>query len=180
LLRLRSSDFAGFGSKIGRSQRGDDMPYIVDGNNLMAQKPGWHRDRPKARRALLEQLARFERTKKVRITVVFDGAPDRDAPEGSAYQGVKVLYAHRGSDADSRIEELVESLPDPRGLIVVTSDRRLAFAVRTSGAKTVRSGEFRQEVERVLAGKQTEDGEDLEVGDVKGWLRYFGEESGES
>ena len=155
------------------------MPYIVDGNNVMGQKPGWHRDRPKARRALLEQLARFGLARQVRITVVFDGAPDRDAPEGSAFRGVKILYAQKGSDADSRIEQLVESLPDPRGLTVVTSDRRLAFAVRTCGARTVRSGEFRQEVERVLSSKQTEDGEDYELDDVNGWLRYFGEESEE-
>jgi len=145
----------------------------------MGQKPGWHRDRPKARRTLLEDLARFARAKKVRITVVFDGAPDRDVPEGSAFNGVKILYARQGSDADSRIEKLVESLPDPRGMIVVTSDRRLAFAVRTSGARTVRSGEFRREVERVLLSKPIEDGEEFEVGDVNGWLRYFGEEGEE-
>ena len=153
------------------------MPYIVDGNNVMGQKVGWHRDRPRARRDLLEELARFARAKKARITVVFDGAPDRDAPEGSSFQGVKILYAQQGSDADSRIEKLVESLPDPRGLIVVTSDRRLAFAVRTSGARTVRSGEFRRELESVLLNRPVEDGEEFEVGDVSGWLRYFGEES---
>ena len=155
------------------------MPYIVDGNNVMGQKPGWHRDRPKARRALLEELARFARAKKARITVVFDGAPDRDAPEGSAFHGVKILYAQQGSDADSRIEKLVESLPDPRGTIVVTSDRRLAHAVRTSGARTVRSGEFRREVERLLLSKPLEDGEEYEIGDMSGWLRYFGEEGEE-
>ena len=145
----------------------------------MGQKPGWHRDRPKARKELLHQLARFGRIKHVRITVVFDGAPDRDAPEGSAFQGVKILYAHKGSDADTRIEQLVESLRDLRGLIVVTSDRRLSFAVRTRGARTLRSGEFRQEIDRTLATTQREDGEEYELGDVNGWLRYFGEESEE-
>jgi len=155
------------------------MPYIVDGNNVMGQKPGWHRDRQKARRTLLEELARFARARKARVTVVFDGAPDRDAPEGSAFHGVKVLYARQGSDADSRIESLVESLPDPRGITVVTSDRRLAFAVRASGARTLRSGEFRREVERALSSSPQSDGEDYEVGDVNAWLRYFGEESGE-
>lgn len=145
----------------------------------MGQKPGWHRDRPKARRALLEEMARFARAKKARITVVFDGAPDRNAPEGSAFHGVKILYAQQGSDADSRIEKLVESLADPRGTIVVTSDRRLALAVRRSGARTVRSGEFRREVEQLLLSKPLEDGEEYEVGDVSSWLRYFGEEGEE-
>ena len=145
----------------------------------MGQTPGWHRDRAKARRMLLEQLARFARARKARITVVFDGAPDHTAPEGSAFHGVRILYALQGSDADSRIEQLVESSPDPRGLIVVTSDRRLAFAVRSCGAKTVRSGEFRQDIERARSSNQAEDGEEYEVEDLKSWLRYFGEESDE-
>ena len=155
------------------------MPYIVDGNNVMGQTPGWHRDRSRARRVLLDQLACFARLKKARITVVFDGAPDRDLPDGSAFQGVRVLYAQQGSDADTRIERLVESSPDPRGLIVVTSDRRLSLAVRSSRASTVRSGEFRRELEHAVSSRQPEEVKDLEVGDVNGWLRYFGEDSDE-
>jgi predicted RNA-binding protein with PIN domain len=152
------------------------MPYIIDGNNVMGQTPGWHRDRPRARRALLDKLAYFARARKARITVVFDGAPDRDFPEGSAFKGVRVLYADQGSDADTRIERLVESSSDPRGLIVVTSDRRLSFAVRSSKAGTIRSGEFRRELEKVVSNQHPEEVKDLEVSDVKGWMRYFGEE----
>jgi len=151
------------------------MAYIVDGNNVMGQTPGWHRDKAKARRRLLEQLADFANAKKARLTVVFDGAPDRMAPEGSAFRGVKVLYADRGSDADTRIERLVESSPNKRGLTVVTSDRRLALAVRSSGATVIRSGEFRKLMEQMLASSsQADDGEQIEVEDVNGWLRYFG------
>jgi predicted RNA-binding protein with PIN domain len=151
------------------------MPYIVDGNNVMGQTPGWHRDKSKARRMLLKKVAAFARAKRARLTVVFDGEPDRAAPEGSAVRGVRVLYAERGSDADARIERLVESSPDSRGLIVVTSDRHLAFLVRSRGATVIRSGEFRKELERVLESKpEVEVGEKIEVGDVNAWLRYFG------
>ena len=151
------------------------MAYIVDGNNVMGQTPGWHRDKAKARRRLLEQLADFARAKKARVTVVFDGAPDAMVPEGSAFRGVKVLYADRGSDADTRIERLVESSPNRRGFTVVTSDRRLASSVRSSGATVIRSGEFRKQVESALASaSQTDDSKQVEVDDVNGWLRYFG------
>lgn len=150
------------------------MSYIVDGNNVMGQTPGWHRDKPKARRMLLKKLAAFARSKKVRVTVVFDGAPDRLAPEGSAFRGVKVLYAERGSDADHQIERLVEDSRNPRGLTVVTSDRHLAFVVRARGARVTRSGEFRKELESAPESKSTSDGKDLEVGDINKWLRYFG------
>ena len=151
------------------------MAYIVDGNNVMGQTPGWHRDKSKARRLLLKKVAAFARAKKARVTVVFDGEPDRAAPEGSAFQGVKVLYAERGSDADTRIERLVETSADPSGLTVVTSDRRLAFAVRTGGARVIRSGEFRKQIESVYESMpRPEDGEQFEVGDLNAWLRYFG------
>lgn len=151
------------------------MAYIVDGNNVMGQLPGWHRDKSKSRRVLLEKLARFARVKKARVTVVFDGGPDPAAPEGSAFQGVKVLYAERGSDADTRIEYLVGSSKDPRGLTVITSDRHLAFLVRSRGASVIRSGEFRSEVDRLLESiPGATDGEQFEVGDINTWLRYFG------
>ena len=35
------------------------MPYLVDGNNVMAQTVGWHRDRAAARKRLIRDLARF-------------------------------------------------------------------------------------------------------------------------
>jgi predicted RNA-binding protein with PIN domain len=151
------------------------MAYIVDGNNVMGQTPGWHRDKSSARRSLLAKAAEFAKAKATRVTVVFDGAPERGAPEGSAFRGVKVLYAEPGSDADARIEQLVESSPNPRGLTVVTSDRHLAFLVRSRGASVVRSGEFRTQIEQIIGSQpKVEDGEQFEVGDVNSWLRYFG------
>ncbi|HEY3139001.1 MAG TPA: NYN domain-containing protein [Blastocatellia bacterium] len=150
------------------------MSYIVDGNNVMGQTPGWHRDKPKARRLLLEKLANFARSKRARVTAVFDGAPDRLLPEGSAFRGVHVLYAERGSDADSRIEGLVEASRNPRGLTVVTSDRHLASVVRARGARVMRSGEFRKQLESALERSPKNDDEESEVGDLNEWLRYFG------
>jgi uncharacterized protein len=151
------------------------MAYIVDGNNVMGQTPGWHRDKAKARRQLLEQLADFARVKKARVTVVFDGAPDPAAPEGSAFRGVKVFYADSGSDADTRIERLVESSPDSRGITVVTSDRLLALSVRSSGATVIRSGEFRKQIVHALTSPSLADeGKPFEIHDVNAWLRYFG------
>lgn len=151
------------------------MAYIVDGNNVMGQTPGWHRDKPAARRSLLEKLALFTRFKKARVTVVFDGAPDQTVPEGSAFHGVKVYYALPGSDADTRIEQLVDRSPDPRGLTVITSDRHLAFLVHSRGARVIRSGEFRSELDRMRqSAPQKEDGEVPEIGDLNSWLRYFG------
>jgi len=141
----------------------------------MGQIPGWHRDKSGARRKLVVQLAEFLKITRARVAVVFDGAPDRELPAGSAFRGVKVEYADRGSNADAKIERLVESSKDPRGLTVVTSDRRLATSVRARGARVVRSGEFRKMLEDARA-RQTEvdDDEQIQVGNVDDWFRYFG------
>lgn len=151
------------------------MAYLIDGNNVMGQTPGWHRDRAGSKRRLLDLLVEFARIRKKRVTVVFDGAPDPALPDGCSYRGVKVLYAERGSDADSRIERLVESSRDRRGMTVVTSDRRLALDVRSLGAAVIRSGEFRKLLDQTLeAGPLAEDEVQPEAGNVNEWLRYFG------
>ena len=151
------------------------MSYIVDGNNVMGQTPGWHRDKTHARRRLVERLAEFARLKRARITVVFDGEPDRLMPEASAYRGVKVLYSERGSDADARIERMIEAAPNAGGLTVVTSDNHLAFVVRARGARVVRSGEFRKQMDETFAARPAPaDGEQPEAGNLDEWLRYFG------
>src|SRR5689334_13248139 len=148
------------------------MAYIIDGNNVMGQTPGWHRDKASARRQLVEQLAEFARLKKARVSVVFDGEPDRLLPDSSAYRGVKVLYSERGSDADTRIQRMVESSPHARGLTVVTSDRHLAFVVRARGARVQRSGEFRKQMAETRAAQPAiADGEQTEVRDINEWLR---------
>src|SRR5262245_4134948 len=141
----------------------------------MGQIPGWHRDKSGARRRLLAQLAEFARITRARVSVVFDGAPDREMPAGSAFRGVKVEYADRGSDADAKIERLVESSKDPRGLTVVTSDRRLATMVRGRGATVIRAGDFSTRLEDTLGRHPViDDGEQTDIGNVEDWFRYFG------
>ena len=153
------------------------MSYLVDGNNVMGQRVGWHRDKPGARRRLLGELARFARTAGVSVEVVFDGAPDEHFPDGSDFMGVRVYYAARGSDADSRIKQLVEASRERRTLKVVTSDRALADYVRRCGAEVIRSGEFRRRLDAAAAGaEEAEPGarSGVKESEVDDWMYYFG------
>lgn len=153
------------------------VAYLVDGNNVIGQTPGWHRDKPGSRRRLLGELAAFAAATRARVTVVFDGAPDADVPDGSAYRGVKVYYPGRGSDADSVIERLVASARDRRGITVVTSDRRLAAECRELGARTVRSGEFRKQMAATAPSAGAGDPGEADApaeGSVDDWFKYFG------
>src|ERR687890_889429 len=132
------------------------MSYLVDGNNVMAQRVGWHRDKAGARRRLLGELARFAREAGASVEVVFDGAPDEFFPDGSYFMGVRVFYAERGSDADARIKRMVEESRERRTLKVVTSDRALADYVRRCGAEVIRSGDFRRRLDALPAAGEPE------------------------
>ena len=148
------------------------MSWLIDGNNVMGQRVGWHRDKAGARRRLLSELARFARKAGASVEVVFDGAPDESFPDGASFMGVRVFYAARGSDADSRIKQLVESSRERRTLKVVTSDRALADYVRRCGAQVVRAGDFRRRLDATAeAGDADPHVKESELGD---WMYYFG------
>ena len=152
------------------------MSYLIDGNNVMAQRVGWHRDKAGARRRLLEELARFARAAGVTVEGVFDGAPDDFFPDGSDFMGVRVFYAERGRDADARIKQLVEASRERRTLKVVTSDRALADYVRRCGVEVIRSGEFRARLD-AAAGAQESEPEaraGVKESELEEWMYYFG------
>lgn len=150
------------------------MSYLVDGNNVMAQRVGWHRDKAGARRRLLDELARFAQAKHVRLGVVFDGAPEKHFADGASYRGVRVFYAERGSNADERIKSLVEQSGERRTLLVVTSDRALADYVRRCGARVLRSGEFRRRLDETADASQPDSADPPVKEELNEWMRYFG------
>jgi predicted RNA-binding protein with PIN domain len=150
------------------------MSYLVDGNNVMGQRVGWHRDRTGARRRLLKELAVFAREAGVTVEAVFDGAPDEFFPDGSHFMGVRVFYAERGSDADARIKRMVESSRERRTLKVVTSDRALADYVRRCGAKVVRAGEFRRRLDALASERADASSPRVEESEMDEWMYYFG------
>ncbi|MBA3439132.1 MAG: NYN domain-containing protein [Pyrinomonadaceae bacterium] len=154
------------------------MSYLVDGNNVMGQRVGWHRDRVGARRRLLEDLVLFTQRKRVRMAVVFDGAPDEFFADGSSYKGVQVFYGARGSNADERIKQMVEASRERRTLLVITSDRALADYVRRCGARIISAGDFQRSIAAVARDEEkiTDTGRAKSVAkeEVGEWMRYFG------
>lgn len=121
--------------------------WIVDGMNLIGSRPtGWWRDRPRAMRELVDELASFAAATGVAVTVVFDGKPFEVEP----VEGVRVLFATRSgrNAADDDIAALVASDDEPGSLSVVTSDGDLARRARDAGAAVLGAGEFRRRLDR--------------------------------
>ena len=147
--------------------------YLIDGNNVIGQRVGWHLDKPGARRQLIADLVRFIRYHNASLSVVFDGAADKKLPDGSNYHGLKIYYARPGSDADARIVELVEAERNRKNLVVVTSDRNLTARVRVCGVQVMRSGSFRRMIDQLQA-PQAADEPPMNDDEIDRYMRYFG------
>lgn len=111
---------------------------IVDAMNVIGSRPtGWWRDRPAAIRTLIARLQHLRAVDGDDVTVVVDGRPLDDIPEGD-HHGITVLYAARPGPnaADDRIVEYVAAHPSPQSLTVITSDRTLITRIHACGATT--------------------------------------------
>jgi predicted RNA-binding protein with PIN domain len=118
------------------------VPLLIDGYNLLystdifapATEPA---TLARSRTALLDFLAEALPPKTIaRTTVVFDAV---SAPPGltreMTHRGLAVRFARRGGTADELLEELIGAEPDPRNLLVVSSDHRVQRAARQCGAQ---------------------------------------------
>jgi predicted RNA-binding protein with PIN domain len=123
---------------------------MIDAMNVIGARPtGWWRDRPAAVRRLVETARRFAAATGDPVTLVIDGRPLPDLPEGM-HDGVGVLYARRpgANAADDRIVELLESGHAPAPVHVVTSDRALRARIEALGAEVHGARRWLAEAER--------------------------------
>ncbi|MCH2201043.1 MAG: NYN domain-containing protein [Fuerstiella sp.] len=125
-------------------------PFIlIDGYNLMhaiglARRSYGPGDLEVCRNRLLHQLAQRLNSAAVnRTTVVFDAfGSDDDSHQHQKCQGISVIYAPAGTDADSELERLIAAHSSPRQLVVVSSDHRLHRAGRRRKANAIDSDVF--------------------------------------
>jgi len=131
-------------------------------------------DDPEDEAKLVARLRTYCARTRKRVTVVFDhGLPGgRSELSGG---GVKVVFASAGHTADGILRERVRRARDPRGLVVVTSDRKVIEAVQAGGARVIRSEEFAASLgAKAKVEAEAEKDECLSAEEVEEWLKVFG------
>ena len=130
------------------------MGLLIDGYNLLHASGVFPTGGPptleRARVALLDFLIESLPAKELpRTIVVFDAAhAPPGLPREIEHRGLAVRFARRGGSADELLEELIAAEPDPRHLLVVSSDHRVQRAARQRGARHVDSEAWKAELER--------------------------------
>lgn len=163
------------------------MRLLIDGYNLLhatdlfgvGELEGTLRG---SREALIDFLAsRLSQAERRETVIVFDSA---EAPEGLAdshsHDGIVIRFARDFPDADAMIESLLEGLHRARHLTVVSSDRRVQRAARSSGARWVDSGDWFQDLRQRPPATQQPPGSDRPRGgphDKADWINEFSDQS---
>ena len=171
--------------------------FIIDGYNLMhawglARQRYGPGDLERLRNQFLNELAgRLAEEERRRTTIVFDAGGDAptDLAAGQRHKDMKVVYAVKDPDADTRIEKLIARHSAPRQVCVVSSDRRLQIAARRRRGQFIASEQFVKELEgreaQTNASPPSRDWEakftgEMTEAETAEWLEIFGESSGDS
>jgi predicted RNA-binding protein with PIN domain len=120
---------------------------VVDGYNVT--KAGYGSLPLEMQRSrLLAGLGALAAQTSAEVTCVFDGADvDARAPVPPGRK-VRVLFSPPGSSADDVIRSLVRAEPPGRPVVVVSSDREVADAVRAAGARALPAAALLRRLER--------------------------------
>ena len=155
------------------------MPYIIDGNNLIGCSPDISLEDSNSRSEILGIVKKFQKKKKSKIIVVFDGEPDTFSNEENPTEKIVVKYPPIGDSADDEIKRILEGYTYFRDVVLVTSDRELKDVAKKKGARVVNSIEFYYELKRVYRAtgrielKQKRIDTELSDGEVDQWMKIF-------
>jgi len=160
------------------------MVLLIDGFNLMYKFPDLEEkmlrgDLNDARAGLLDRLREFQKIKKARIRVVFDGKKNPSHNVRTEKVGTIDVYYSLDYSADFLIKEFIKKDPNPKMSTVVTSDKDILFYVNRFKAKTMTSEKFADFVTRTIEEQyieklpEKEDNPDVSDEEISFWERLF-------
>jgi uncharacterized protein len=153
--------------------------YLVDGHNLIPKIPGLNLRQVDDEERLIKLLQIFARVRRATVEVFFDQAPPGHS--GVRQMGMlKVHFVLKGTTADTEIINHIQRMKkSARGVIVVTSDRRIRTEAHAVQAKLVSSDAFAAQVMDSIAEAEAQGNSSPSIvsgEEVDEWLKLFGAE----
>ncbi|MBM4423598.1 MAG: hypothetical protein FJ030_09435 [Chloroflexi bacterium] len=157
------------------------VPYLIDGHNLIGQMPGLSLDDPHDEAKLAMHVRRFCVHERRKATIIFDGGLPGGVSRLSNSDVTVIFASDRRTTADDLLLNRIRNERNPGGLIVVTSDQKIANAARQRRMTVKPSREFAREVSRAAkaargAGAEKERG--LSKEELEEWEAMFGKGKG--
>ena len=149
------------------------MPYLIDGHNLIGQTPELSLDDPHDEAKLVALVRRHCMREKRRAVVIFDGGLPGGVSNLSNSDVIVVFASDRHASADDLILNRIAAEKNPAGLIVVTSDQRIAEAARARRMAVRPSAEFARALKPGASAKKTEKESGLSEDEVDEWEKLF-------
>ncbi len=152
------------------------MPYLIDGHNLIGQMPGLSLEDPHDEAKLVMIVRQFCLRERRKATIIFDGG----LPGGRSSLSnsiVTVIFASdRHTTGDDLLLNRIRDERNPNGLILVTSDQRVANAARQRRITVKPSAEFARLLLKTNQKGKTAVGEKkegLQADEVAEWEALF-------
>ncbi len=149
------------------------MPYLIDGHNLIPKTPGLALDDPHDEAKLVALVRRHCMRERRKATIIFDGGLPGGVSNLSNSDVSVIFASDRHASADDLILNRIAAEKNPAGLIVVTSDQRIAEAARGRRIAVRPSGEFARALKPGTSAKQTEKESGLSGDEVDEWENLF-------
>lgn len=129
------------------------MHYYIDGYNLLFRRR--HEDDllAKQRQDMIAELNQILELLQLEVTIVFDSQFQQSESSRSHFQHLEILFSAYGETADNCILEEIKSEKNPREVVVVTSDKKLAWFARRCSAKTESVEQFMEWLEKRYKNK---------------------------
>jgi len=154
--------------------------FIIDGHNLLyAIRKTEEGSETFSDVALCRILSTYFKLTGEKAEIIFDGT---GPPDKSGFNGVsnpEIFFSGRGTDADTVIEDKIKTSTAPKGLTIVSSDRRLRQAAGARKATPVKSEEFWADIQKQLSRKRPVKEppgkrRGISEGETEQWLAFFG------
>ena len=132
------------------------MRYLIDGYNLLFALELNPHPIEQSREALIDALIADLNKLHMRASIIFDSGTTHlgSFPHLHDRNGIEVIFSPHGTCADRYILELIETVKNPKDLVVVTDDAELRASSLALHAKTMVCEDFLQKMRRKNRKKQ--------------------------